>query len=379
MSNFLDLFLKFFNVTTYIYPNTKKLHTDIACIFMTKMVDVCTSRSSLGSNFSNTCVIQEENKCVRCYKLKQELEITLQELSSARKIIWILQEDVNAKPDLGTLSTTEANSHHNLNFETMNTKIRRKKLTSNKWENNNILKLQQSQPIPVVVNKHAILVSLQEESEAFQNHSRTREVALLRNKKKCPPNTRKRKSVIIGGSHARRYAAEISSGLGKDFEVTGRVMPGARLEIITNLADKGVSTPGKSDKVIVMGGANDICKNEANNGLTHLAKFVNSRQNTNIMTLTVPRRYDLQETSRVNKEIEVFNRKLHNMMKAADNVKTIQANLSRNDFTLHGLHLNISGKEKMAELIGENIKKLMARKEETPILLKWEENQKDPT
>jgi len=33
----------------------------------------------------------------------------------------------------------------------------------------------------------------------------------------------------------------------------------------------------------------------------------------------------------------------------------------------------------MDELIGEIIKKLMARKEETPIILTWEENQKDPT
>jgi hypothetical protein len=58
----------------------------------------------------------------------------------------------------------------------------------------------------------------------------------------------------------------------------------------------------------------------------------------------------------LNKEREVYNRKLHKMMKTVDNVKIIQANLSRNDFTLHGSHLNISGKEKMAELIGENIK-----------------------
>jgi len=86
---------------------------------------------------------------------------------------------VNAKPDLGTVSTKEANSNYDLNFETVNTKLRRKKLISNKWANNNILKLQQSQPIPVVVNKCAILDSLQEESEAFQNHSRTSKVALL--------------------------------------------------------------------------------------------------------------------------------------------------------------------------------------------------------
>jgi hypothetical protein len=92
-------------------------------------------------------------------------------------------------------------------------------------------------------------------------------VVLSRNKKKCPPNTRKRKIVIIGDSHARGIAAEISSSLGNDFEVTGTVMSGARLENITNLEDNEVSTQGKSDTVIAMGGANDISKNDANIGL----------------------------------------------------------------------------------------------------------------
>lgn len=59
-----------------------------------------------------------------------------------------------------------------------------------------------------------MLHSLQEESETLQNHSRTSKVALLRNKKKCT-NTRKRKIAIIGDSHSRGYAAEISSCLGK--------------------------------------------------------------------------------------------------------------------------------------------------------------------
>jgi len=45
------------------------------------------------------------------------------------------------------------------------------------------------------------------------------------------------------------------------------------------------------------------------------------------------------------------------MVKTADNVKIISANLSGNDFTLHGLHLNISGKEKKKRLIRKNIKK----------------------
>jgi len=39
---------------------------------------------------------------------------------------------------------------------------------------------------------------------------------------------------------------------------------------------------------MVMGAANDISKNEANIGLKHLGKFVNSTQNTNIMIVTAP-------------------------------------------------------------------------------------------
>ena len=55
------------------------------------------------------------------------------------------------------------------------------------------------------------------------------------------------------------------------------------------------------------------------------------------------------------------------MGKTADNVKIIQANLSRNDFTLHGLHLNISGKGNMAELVWENVKETNGKKRRNPL------------
>jgi hypothetical protein len=60
-----------------------------------------------------------------------------------------------------------------------------------------------------------------------------------------------------------------------------------------------------------------------------------------------------------------------------DNVDLLQTELSRNDFTHHGLHLNISGKGKIAELIGKRIKNLIRKKEEDPIRLKWK-NLKKP-
>jgi hypothetical protein len=105
---------------------------------------------------------------------------------------------------------------------------------------------------------------------------------------------------------------------------------------------------------------------EANIGFKRLGKFVNSKQNTNIITITVPHTHDLQETTCVNMEIEVFDRKLHTVMKTANSVKIIQENLSTNNFTLHGLHQNISGKEKVAEFIGGSIKETNGKKIRNP-------------
>ena len=56
------------------------------------MVDICISEAVSVSNCNDIYVIKEENDCVCCYKLKQELEITLQRFSSAEKKIQLLQK-----------------------------------------------------------------------------------------------------------------------------------------------------------------------------------------------------------------------------------------------------------------------------------------------
>ena len=43
----------------------------------------------------------------------------------------------------------------------------------------------------------------------------------------CKIEKKRKKIVIIGDSHARSMVTETGSSLGKDFEVTGTVIPGA--------------------------------------------------------------------------------------------------------------------------------------------------------
>ena len=92
-----------------------------------------------------------------------------------------MQEGVNFKPDIGAVITKETNSINDLNFEGVDIKLRRKKLISMKWKNKKTKKLKHYHHITAVANKCALLNSLQEESEAFQKHSRTSKVALFSN------------------------------------------------------------------------------------------------------------------------------------------------------------------------------------------------------
>ena len=141
-------------------------------------------------------------------------------------------------------------------------------------------------------------------------------------------------------------------------------MPGAGLAHIVNPAQEEISNLSPYDAVVIWGGSNYINKNETSRGLKHLLNFINHRRNTNILALTAPHRHNLQQTSCINKEIQVFNRKLHTISKVRHNVSIIDIKLHRHNFTQHGLRLNTAGKEKVAEVIARNIKQLCVKKKE---------------
>ena len=127
----------------------------------------------------------------------------------------------------------------------------------------------------------------------------------------------KKEIIILGNSHVRGCARE----LGKEFEVSGTKMLGSGLANITALAHEEILNLTSDDAVAIWGGSNDVNRNETSLGLRHLKNFINHRSNTNILAIAAPHRRDLQETSFINNEVQVFNRKLHKIFKARENVK----------------------------------------------------------
>jgi hypothetical protein len=72
---------------------------------------------------------------------------------------------------------------------------------------------------------------------------------------------KKNKFIIIGDSHTRGCAREISNYLSKEFEVSGTVMPGSGLANITALAHEEILNLTSDDAVVIWGGSNDVNRN----------------------------------------------------------------------------------------------------------------------
>ena len=183
---------------------------------------------------------------------------------------------------------------------------------------------------------------------------------------------KKPKIVVVGDSFAKEIAGELAHSLRSMFEVIGQVKPGSGMKVITELANQEITTLTKKDMVVVWGGANDIARNEANKALTHI-NSVKSRKHTNVLLVSVPTRFDLITTSCVNKEVITYNRKLHKWMKQYEHVKIIDSELQRKYFTRHGMHMNLAGKELIAQRIMEHIKEHFTKKETSTITLQWKQ------
>jgi hypothetical protein len=197
------------------------------------------------------------------------------------------------------------------------------------------------------------------------------------------PNAIKKKSgnkchkiIMIGDSHARDCAQKLSNYQDNSYEVIGYVSPGAGLEVITNSANKELDHLSQDDLVVVCGGSNNISKNNSMKGLICATKFIQHRRHTNVLLINAPQRYDLEESSCVNKKVKTFNRKLSHIVKKYNHANVITIGKKREQYTKHGLHMNKKGKEYLSRAIADKIYKLFEHQMRTPITLKWNENPK---
>jgi hypothetical protein len=340
---------------------------------MRKMADTKTSELLKAPVLTHTTEANNELVCSCCYQTKLKLEEVLLELSLAKEIIKLLQEERNID-----VSTDMRNTNHGLEYDQFNKKLDDwVQVPDNRSKRSRISHIHYPRPIPTILNRFAPLhnlSNLNEDSKAVKTLEDSIELNGKKNLKlqssnqekitklsqlsstigaSKAGNKRKHKVVIIGDSHSRGLAKEVQNHVNKNFEVSGLVKPGTGAEIILNLATSDIVNLSKSDVVVFCGGSNDVSKNKVNVALKHISNFVKANNNTNIILLSAPHRQDLMDSC-VNNEIKSFNRKLLKHVKTINHTEVLEINPNRECFTQNGLHLNGRGKEKVAKQIQSN-------------------------
>jgi len=75
----------------------------------------------------------------------------------------------------------------------------------------------------------------------------------------------------------------------------------------------------------------------------------------------------------VNNEVTRFNRQLIKRMTPYENVRILETGLEREYFTKHGMHLNSSGKECIAQKLAIVIRNFLTKERRSPSKLHWED------
>ena len=124
----------------------------------------------------------------------------------------------------------------------------------------------------------------------------------------------------------------------------------------------------KKAVVILCGGTRDTAKNETNTGLSIISQYANSVVGTNMIVMCAPTRFDLQSTSCVNKEVALFNRKLHKTTRIHQQVQVCSMSTNCDHCTTHGFHMNARRKHWITNAWASIIKTLNVSSSSTPII-----------
>jgi hypothetical protein len=116
----------------------------------------------------------------------------------------------------------------------------------------------------------------------------------------------KHKIIIIG------CAGNVNHNLNGSYRYSGFVRPGANIGTQTSSMTEDTQRLTNNDAIVFWGGANDVSKNNSQDGLKHITNFVKRNSHTNV-NMSVPHGHDLPEWSCVNNEVKYFIRNSNKM------------------------------------------------------------------
>ena len=346
------------------------------------MADSLGTSVHLRRVFTNNEVEGNEIKCEMCKDYESHLKEVLEELNSIIMINKLLQKDLSSytlsksvREDNLDISEYTSSTRDNTvnNWTRIVTKTKKDKSHSHKMNGlqgtNNYIEtinrfspltklIDLGDPIPVIINGSCTSTNNYKTKASAQVKSYA---SKIRNNISSTCTGRKSKILILGDSHSRSIASELQQFVDKDSKTQALIKPVANIAAILCQKDLIIAKMDKHDVCIIWGGTQDISRRESEQGIQQLIELIDKHQNTNIIFVEVPHRYDLMPDSRVNDEIKTFNKKLKSLSDQYVNLSVIEISKNREVYIRHGLHMNRKGKEQTARKIATEFGKIMKR------------------
>jgi hypothetical protein len=106
--------------------------------------------------------------------------------------------------------------------------------------------------------------------------------------------------------------------------------------------------------------------------ITNVTELVKENEDTAIVLISAPHRYDVIPELCVNKEVWKYNRLMRKVAKLYTNVKFLEVDLDRSHFTRHGMHMNSKGKDLLTYYLAKEIDLIFNQPQSSPIPIPWE-------
>jgi len=198
--------------------------------------------------------------------------------------------------------------------------------------------------IPTIINGITDQLNSTNKVSVYKQLSELRETINVNNKEVGSLLT-KHKVVLIGDSNIRGYVYKLKNLLKKNYELYSVIKPGATTNELKETAREEISRLSRNDVILVSYGINDYEANNFSQTLQNIADFIQRNNQTNIILMNLPYRYDLSNSNAVNRTITILNRKLKNFIKALPHTYFMETDNTRILFTNHRLHMNNLGKQ----------------------------------
>lgn len=230
-----------------------------------------------------------------------------------------------------------------------------------KYSSELLLKVkQQSSEIQKLLEVNAELsVKIKQLSETQQNFINTNKCDIALNDKSaenCGENGNKKPSLLVLADSHGRGLADILINMQQKFQVTVYFKPNATFSQVTEDIRNLTANFNYSDYVVVIAGTNDVKYNFLSSRLTSVIK---NCFHTNLLVCSIPYRYDTYNDK--NELIHFANKKIfhivYKLKRYSDVLNVIDLNkgVFTSDYTIHGLHYNKSGKQKLCHKILNSI------------------------